>query len=336
MTMSVPLREEKRSEAPLITFTLCVPAAVGVVALAALFGLALAIGGDASALLQPGSLLMLTGGSALLFTVVGMLASMLHLAKPLRAPFSLRHLSSSWLSREIAAVALFFACIVVWVGGALLGSMLCAAAGLACAAVFGTGLLFVIARAYKVPTRPAWSGSECSMELIAAACGSGSAVFLLCLSICTGMAIEGAPRWASITGSLGVAPCIASIALSCALMVVGVVLGARAHTSRYNRLCSLREASDERIVLTLGNYESLVPVVRRAWRIEVAAVVIGTIGGCLYGAALVSGASASASITVPITLFSFAVALELIAHGMQRWLFYEIPVPVRYVALLRK
>lgn len=329
--MSVPLREEKRSEAPLITFTLCVPAAVGVVVLAAFFESALAISDGSGVLLQPGLLLLLVGGSALILTTVGMLASMVHLAKPIRAPLSLRHLSSSWLSREIAVVSLFWGCVVIWVGGALLDSALCAAAGLVCAAVFGIVLLFVIARAYKVSTRPAWLGCECLLELIASACGAGAAMFLLCLSVCAGIR---SVTQGTVDGSSYFA--FACVMVACLFLVAGVALDACAHKSRYRRLLLLQEASDERVALTLENYRDLGPVVRKAWRIEVGAAIIGLVGVCLYGAILASGGFGFAFVAGAVALFALATVLEFIAHGMQRWLFYEIPIPVRYIALLRK
>ena len=87
----------ERSEVPLICFTVFSPAAVG----ASLF--ALPLGGGAA----------LAAAVALMVTA-GMLASIAHLARPLRAPRSLAHLGSSWLSREILVVSAFWALAVLW------------------------------------------------------------------------------------------------------------------------------------------------------------------------------------------------------------------------------
>lgn len=82
-------------ELPLIAFTTCAPAALGVAFVALMEGIVafsstgLWFGGWRFAAL------------AVVFTTVGMLASVMHLAKPLRAPRSLANVKSSWLSREI-------------------------------------------------------------------------------------------------------------------------------------------------------------------------------------------------------------------------------------------
>ena len=128
---------EERSEVPLICFTTLSPAAVG----ASLF--ALPIGGGAA-----------VAAVVALMVTAGMLASIAHLARPLRAPRSLAHLGGSWLSREILVVSAFWALAVLWLvcelggAGAFGGAAGAAARGFHIAAVvFGAVLLWVIARA---------------------------------------------------------------------------------------------------------------------------------------------------------------------------------------------
>lgn len=87
----------ERSEVPLICFTVFSPAAAG----ASLFALPLG-GGWALA------------AAVVLMVTAGMLASIAHLARPLRAPRSLAHLGSSWLSREILVVSAFWTLAVLW------------------------------------------------------------------------------------------------------------------------------------------------------------------------------------------------------------------------------
>lgn len=98
--------ETERSEAPLICFTVFAPAAAG----ASLFALPLGGGWALAAVV-------------VLMVTAGMLASVAHLARPLRAPRSLTHLGSSWLSREILVVSAFWALAALWLicelGGAL-------------------------------------------------------------------------------------------------------------------------------------------------------------------------------------------------------------------------
>ena len=90
--------------------------------------------------------------------VLGLLASMMHLGTPIRAINALRHLDSSWLSREILFGLLFAA-----VGGAFAFSqwfkwltprLRQALAGLA--ALVGLALIWSMTMVYLLPTVPAW------------------------------------------------------------------------------------------------------------------------------------------------------------------------------------
>lgn len=153
--------EAERSEAPLICFTVFAPAAAG----ASLFALPLGGGWALAAVV-------------VLMVTAGMLASIAHLARPLRAPRSLAHLGSSWLSREILVVSAFWALAVLWLVCELGGfPWSTAARGFHVAAVVvGAVLLWVIARAYRVHGQPAWDGSDTFWELVAGALGSGGTV----------------------------------------------------------------------------------------------------------------------------------------------------------------
>ena len=153
--------EAERSEVPLICFTVLAPAAAG----ASLFALPLSGGWALAAVV-------------VLMVTAGMLASIAHLARPLRAPRSLAHLGSSWLSREILVVSAFWALAALWLICGLGGfpwSTAARAFHIAAVAV-GIVLLWVIARAYRVHGQPAWDGSDTLWELVAGAFGSGGAV----------------------------------------------------------------------------------------------------------------------------------------------------------------
>ena len=91
--------------------------------------------------------------------VLGLLASMTHLGTPIRAINALRHLDSSWLSREILFGLLFAA-----IGGAfaftqwfkwLTPRLRQALAGLA--ALVGLALIWSMTMVYLLPTVPAWN-----------------------------------------------------------------------------------------------------------------------------------------------------------------------------------
>lgn len=289
--MSIPLTQEERSESALVAFTLLVPASAGV----ALF--ALAFGGG-----------IRTAAIAIALTCIGMAGSIAHLAKPLRAPTSLRNVRSSWLSREIAAVSVFWAFELAWLGSeaatiaareSALGFLVDAApiaslSSRAFAVVGGALLLAVIARAYKVSTRPAWCGPECLMELTACALGAGGALY----AASAGLSLGG-------FGVVGIASAIAGVA--------GLALDVLSHRRRRLRLESLREQSDERIPLTLTRYDELRSLVLAAWLVEIAAVLLAV-----------------------ATLFWVASLAQLVAHALHRQVFYKLPVQVRYTAKLRK
>lgn len=318
--MSVPLNEQRRSELPLIAFTTCEPAALGV----ALFGFtaSLADGPSGSAVL-PGLLSgdSVLGASGALATgalpaliawalcSIGMLASIGHLAKPLRAPRSLANLRSSWLSREILLVGAFWVALTAWAAASLAGSGAAALLLEATGCVLGAILMYVIARAYRVSTRPAWCGPEGLMELWACVLGAGSAILF------------------ASAGAAVASPLAATVLAAAALG--GVALDVASHCLRRQRLRALVASSDERVPLTLERYAGLWSFVRRLWVLE-----------ALLCALLVAALLAESLGAVPrigIAAATVAIAMGQIGvHAAHRHLFYETPVQVRWVARLRK
>lgn len=178
---------KEKSELPLILFTLCASASVGLVACAlmafatelfmqggfvpvrASYGLERA-GFDP--LLQTGAVQPVLAFAALALASIGMLASIAHLAKPLRAPNALRNLASSWLSREILAVSAYWFSCAAW----LVACFVLEALALVCCClslVLGVLVLVSAAKAYRIHGQPLWDGPETNVELYAAACGAG-------------------------------------------------------------------------------------------------------------------------------------------------------------------
>ncbi len=301
--MSVILKGEAKSELPLITFTTCVPAAEG----AALCALLAGSPAGAAAL-------------AALLTTIGMIASIGHLAKPLRAPRSLANLASSWLSREIIVVSLFWGLLLIWLvtalgttgmlpsGAEASWAVLAFGADLAAVAV-GALLLFVIARAYHVSTRPAWCSWEGLAELWACALATGP----------VGVMLSSGPDL-----SAGAIPW----ALTVALPLAGLLVDVLACRKREQRLSALATVSDERIPLTLERYRRLMPRLRKLWGAE---------GGCVAASvlALVCWAALDAA-AMAWGLLLAAFCGQLVIHGAIRAIFYDLPVQVRFVGRLRK
>lgn len=313
--MSVVLSETHRSELPLIVFTMFVPAAEGLCLCALMGGSA-----SASALL------------AVVLTTVGMIASVAHLAKPLRAPRSLMNLASSWLSREIIAVSVFWAILVAWCAAAMLGEgaptpeekdlwTMVAFIAQGIASIAGAIVLFVIARAYHVSTRPAWGGYAGLAEMWACALSTGSLGVLLIEMVTS-------PQTILLEGASFPDHWLALCSLTVALSLAGAGIDVAACRARLRRLVSLRAFSDERIPLTLERYERSMPRLKRLWWAEVlCATFVAVAGACqvLGGVPLVA-----------LILCFAAFCGQLIIHGLIRDAFYDLPVQVRFVAPLKK
>ncbi len=95
---------------------------------------------------------------ALLLIAVATTSSFLHLGKPSNAPGALNNLAGSWLSREIFAIGLFSASLLLtlfssWKPGGMEypGYLL-----LMCS-ITGLFLLWAMARVYLIPTIPSWN-----------------------------------------------------------------------------------------------------------------------------------------------------------------------------------
>lgn len=298
--MSVVLEAEGRSELPLIVFTTCVPISVGMCLLAPVGG-----GGFRVA------------ASALFLATVGMCSSVARLAKPLRAPRSLANLKTSWLSREILAVGVFWALLVAWALLFLLGLSGVAQAAPALAGAVGVVLLAVIARAYRVSTRPAWCGPEGLVELWACAAAAGS----------------------TLSFAMSGCSCAPIAVVFAALTWCGLGLDVWSHHARRRRLEAMEGASDERVSLTLERYRKLWPRVRVIMLVQGLCCAVLTAVAVLFLIGLPVGSTFVADLPLAaglrLALFAAAVG-QVAAHGANRGVFYALPVQVRWVAPLRK
>ena len=299
---------EERSEVPLICFTTLSPAAVGAGAFA------LPLGGGAA-----------VAAVVALMVTAGMLASIAHLARPLRALRSLAHLGGSWLSREILVVSAFWALAVLWLvcelggAGAFGGAAGAAARGFHIAAVVvGVVLLWVIARAYRVHGQPAWDGSDTFWELVAIALGSGGAV------------AAAAAAGQGIAGFGGTLP----------LMLLGVVaLIGLASSSALVRFASGRRmrrvgelADRERTPRALAARDTLTAGEPRLYRrFNAVAIALALAALCVGLLPLFGGLTA---IATSIAL-AFSALSELVAQASIRNRFYSLAQHARYAVSRR-
>ncbi|MGN0077182.1 MAG: DmsC/YnfH family molybdoenzyme membrane anchor subunit [Coriobacteriales bacterium] len=326
--------QEHVSEAPLVLFTVCVPAAVGVAACAALLG-----GGVPFAAL------------ALAVATLGMAGSIFHLARPLRAPGSLRNLPNSRLSQEIGAVIVFWLLLALWLAAELLEPVALQTVASAAApteeihdalpfwasvpwdgvslaarvlaAAWGVALLWVVNRAYRVPTRPAWDGPEGLMELLGIACGLGPALYVM-LACALALAAGG---WGE-GGTGAVAPLPAPVPVAAAVLaLVGAALAVTAYCRRHQRLAGAA-AEDERLVPVLEGLAAQSPQALYALCICVAPAVLELVA-LLY-------AVAPSFASLLLLNWVCIAALQLAAAILQRTCFYEFPAQEPHRAPLRK
>lgn len=311
--------EAERSEVPLICFTVFAPAAAG----ASLFALPLG-GGRALAAI------------VVLMVTTGMLASIAHLARPLRAPRSLAHLGSSWLSREILVVSAFWALAVLWLAcelsgaGAFGGAAGAAARGFHIAAVVvGVVLLWVIARAYRVHGQPAWDGSDTFWELAAGALGSGGTV-AAAVAAGRGIAVGGPLCPGSIFGCCSAATLglVAILAISAACLVMGF-----AHRRRAIRVAALAETEGGPRVRAACD-----DLAQRGSEPRAYMVLDSLAGACAlaaFAAAFLLGGDAMGDLLAAVALALCAI-LELAAQASIRNRFYSLAQRVRFAASPRR
>lgn len=308
---------EERSEIPLICFTLFAPAAAGATAFSLLLG-----GGT-----------VLAAAVALMVTV-GMLASVAHLARPLRAPRSLAHWKSSWLSREIIAVSAFWALAVLWLAAELVanaeafpqmaglfGGFPIAFALNALAIVAGVALIPVIAKAYRVHGQPAWNGPDTLWELAAGAVGSGGAVAatVAAWQCVTQGGVCGIALWCCSPLTLGL---VALLAVS----VSGLMMN-HAQRKRAQRVFELTEKEASPRVCAVRDALAENPGAPRVYLVLDSAAGLCVFVACVSAFLLGEGAFSGVAVASVLTV---AVVLELSAQAAVRNRFYSLAQHARY------
>ena len=113
---------------------------------------------------------------ALTLTGLGLYAALAHLAKPRLAPYALRNLTASWLSREVLLVQAFAGAVAVLI----FISLLEASPGLVIlettACLLGGAALFAMARVYLLKTVPVWNSPATILEFAGSAMLLGGAL----------------------------------------------------------------------------------------------------------------------------------------------------------------
>ena len=284
----------ERRELPLICFTLLSPASVGVVCGA------MAMGKTVDFLLALVALVLVSAGMA---------GSILHLARPLMAPTSLRNIASSCLSREIVVVSAYWVVVLAWCACCLLASELRVLVWALCllAMAMGCVLIVAIGNAYLLTPQPAWNGREVYVELVgvAASVGGPAAASVVVLE----MLFQG-----SAVGSLLIAIAVGGI-----FSAIGAALGHAARRARATRVAQMARVEQDagsfaRNPRVLEAQERLQGLARRYRTVHVLSVV-GILAGVVPPVALVVG---------------------LASQALARDAFYRLRVTSRYAVRLHR
>lgn len=128
-------------------------------------------------------------GPAILVSIVLMTAALLisffHLGSPLKAVYALCNLKSSWLSREILAVSVFWALLIVWyvIMKRAKGKEAFSKTMLWLCFVAGLVMVYTMARLYMVPAIPAWNLPSTMISFYTSSLMLGPAFLLLLIVI---------------------------------------------------------------------------------------------------------------------------------------------------------
>jgi anaerobic dimethyl sulfoxide reductase subunit C (anchor subunit) len=157
-------------ELPLIIFTLAMQAAIG----AYLWANIIRLRDKEAPAFKTNTL------AALILSVIGMSASLVHLGKPYLALTSMFNLSSSWLSREIFFSGAFFILLVLvwWLERAAKAENILNILGwLAC--LTGLAAVFAMAQLYMKTIIPAWQSVNTLVDFYATTVILGALVFFV-------------------------------------------------------------------------------------------------------------------------------------------------------------
>lgn len=198
---------EYLQEFPLVFFTLLVQMAVGMV----LVGKCV-LGNEADRALREG-VRRQNVAALLLFAVAGGI-SFVHLGTPLHAPFTLLHVTQSWLSREILMVGVVgLALLWLVLAGRKKQAVEAEKKAMVLAGLCGVVLLFTMSCVYNQGTMPGWQNWGVFTAFLASTSLLGASWHAVVLS----MRKEGAP-----VRTLG--PCLVWSVLGLVLMAVSLPL----------------------------------------------------------------------------------------------------------------
>ncbi|EKT62995.1 dimethyl sulfoxide reductase anchor subunit family protein [Providencia burhodogranariea] len=161
-------------EWPLVTFTLLVQSSVGIVILTALYfcWFEHEVGNQRATLVMKPALL-----TAAILGCLGLLSSTLHMGYPLNAFHALRHISSSWLSREIVFAALYLGALCLYTLFVLIKGHMNRTV-LALIGILGLIDIFCMASLYFSSSMQTWMHSNTYFMFFGSVFAAGAAITL--------------------------------------------------------------------------------------------------------------------------------------------------------------
>lgn len=161
-------------EWPLVTFTLLLQSSVGVVILTALYfcWFERELGNQRATLVMKPTLLVAT-----VLGCLGLLSSTLHMGYPLNAFHALRHISSSWLSREIVFAVLYLGALCLYTLFVLIKGHMNKTI-LALIGLLGLVDIFCMASLYYSSSMQTWMHSNTYFMFFGSVFAAGAAIVL--------------------------------------------------------------------------------------------------------------------------------------------------------------
>lgn len=281
----------------LIIFSLCLQAAIGIVIFAGL-----------TKLLAKDSVLKPAVLTAAALAIVGLLASLMHLGRPLSALGSLTQFGSSWLSREIWFSGIFTILILIAALLIYFKPLAKSAANtmILLAAIVGVANIWAMAAIYSSSSVPAWQHSFIYIEFYAAAISMGAAIFLA-------LSLKEALRIKKVT--------VLFVGVVVTFQVVAMILyyiqvGASASLAARQSLALLSGMGG----LLTGKWLFILLGVGLLFFLDQRANLNVTAGQAAMEAAVTKEGALSAN------LYAVAAALLIIGHIIGRYLFYATAI----------
>ena len=208
---------------------------------------------------------------AFVLTGMGLLAALVHLAAPQRAPHALRNPAASWLSREVLLVPMFAAALFLVMAAARWGGGNAVPILEFTALLLGGAALWAMTGVYLLKTVPAWHTPATPLEFVGSALLLGGA-----LSMVSAFSNTTAPAgWEAVSTTAAIGMGL-GLAVKLAAIYPGMAAERRARTKVwYPQPVPALSAGQARVARSVSNMVGVVLVLAAAHRGWPAGVFLG-------------------------------------------------------------